>query len=335
MFKFMIVSLVVVTGLMALAKPPEVNPEDEKIVKANIPSKFKNYKDFDGKVVPLSDVGYVFKRVNLDGDKNQYLVVLYSVTHFDRSEDCILSTINLSTKKVTVAKPKIDSELGNCDTLEAVDLDGDGKPEIIEDSVDIKTGSREHYLSIFKWTGSELKEITPTKMEDGELRSQWKRTYVTPILGVTYIFEPPFLWYLHGELQNSPVGQMYKLYKLQNEEFSLIGTYDFFKIYRDEKPLWRNEDEFELKEPGSYEFEVKNVSDGKDPVQAELTVNGLTIFKRSDFCESGVKSDKEDFKTCKQKTPSTAIVELKEKNHFSMKVFGSKESAVQLIVRKR
>lgn len=350
MNKALLVLILFPTITMAKIKKADVSDSDVKTVEAHVPKILTDLTDLNGKPLTLDNgIGYNFIKADLDGNKSSYFVVLYQGSQDNFSYQCILSAINGNTQKTVVALPKLESELGNCDEIQAVDVDGDGKPEIIITSRDPNSGSKESDFRIFKWDGKQFADLTPLVTVDGEQTTAFRNAELINMGNSTLIVEKPWVMTLHGEPQGSTVGQSYKVYSVKNGKIEQQEALDFFEIFtkKADRPATPKLLSYEVPSAGTYIFEMKNISTHKYAVRAEVLVNGSVVMKPADFCEGspknktkGSKGDEDDsnedhLKGCKGKVSNYAIVNLKTKNTISVKIFGTKDSRMQLTIKKK
>jgi hypothetical protein len=304
-----------------------------------VPSEF--LKDSDGNPQTLEsgiDATSIPARFDKKS-KDEYFVLQYRT----QDERCRIQVIRQEGKKYRLTSPTTMaslSSLDGCISSLAVDLDQDGIDEIMVRSSDGRT-----VLSpvFFRWNKDGLEEITPrTTTKENAFRNV--TVYSRPVQSKLLIFDNP----------DEGIREKSRVYSYDKGRVGIVGEYDMVTYVANEKRAEPQSFEYNLSEAGSYVIAVKNVSDHRSPVRVEIVVNDSVVLKPTDFCKTGLKKkhgeedrlkskknddgwDKDDdnCKHCDSVPEAYAIVNLKDKNVFKVKVFGEKKSLVQLTVQKR
>ncbi len=285
---------------------------------------------------------------NLDGQRDSTFLIL----EFSTDEKCdiqVLKEDRHGLQKMDTTVLKYPTALDGCSFMELKDLDQDGKPELIVETVN---GRSVGSPVILKWDGRKLVDISPTSTVDGETNRTFRAVNISdkPILGRLVIFDyDP----VHEDAARS-------VYAMKNGQIVLEGTYDVVS-YIGASKVTVNKGKFEVQDAAvinhpfpaeaQYTLTVKNVSDHNRAVRAEVTVNGSVVLKPQDFCSTPPpkKTDKkwwtgndddddrddDHCKRCVPKNEAYAIVNMKTANEIKVKVYGRKDSKIQLTLVKK
>jgi len=158
---------------------------DSQIIKKFIPQKY--IVDDSGIRKPVGDEviydGEIHQWVDLDGKgTNNYLVVGYRGYGAEDPDTllCQLIAIKVEGKKLTAMSPttlQMNDEITGCFKIETYDFDGDKKPELLIKRVDGRVVAAP---ALFKWDGSKLVSITPTKLVSGQPQNVLDQIEINP-----------------------------------------------------------------------------------------------------------------------------------------------------------
>lgn len=164
-----------------------------------------------------ANIEIVFDHADLDGTGKADFVVAAYLTVVDGTLRVFRENAG-QLQVVADLDPEIEVGGGNFN-LEIIDIDNDGKPEIVAKG----SGTNVDYtLDIFKWTSSSLVEITPAGVDttDAEL-------FDVDHDGMMEIVTPPDCTGLRPEQRDPAAGKCkgdYKVYKFNGSEFALAFT---------------------------------------------------------------------------------------------------------------
>lgn len=329
---------------------------DKKIIESNFPKSISELRDEDtGKTLSLAEgnLRYLYKEAALgDNLQEKYLIVLYQAFINTVDIACELRAINKRTGKISAAPiSSIKDELYGCDEIKIQDLDGDNKPEVMITTVD-KVGANP-YIYFFKWDGEKLIDLTPATNGTPDFRA----VTITDVKidNKALIIDSPAIYRLHGEESDISENKSEKTYFLQDGKFVEIGSYDFFEIVTKKLKSKVATTTFSPRflTDGSYTLDVKNLSKHKKPIRAEINVNGNTVLKPQDFCQSPPPKDnkknkhgkhhkhndddmnEDHHKGCKPKKDVFAIVNVKGPTEIKVQLYGPGDSALQISMKKR
>ena len=327
---------------------------DSQIIKNNIPAIFFTLKD-NSTAEYLKTGNILNESVNEtfnSKDGSRYLVVLYS-TGTDVSQDdqmADLRVIKIEKKGNITISPKINYNLGDYpleigSKISVKDLNGDGIDEVFVTNTNWKDGAREDFL--FRWNGSSLIDITPIIQDDSihfkssGLLNISVSDFTVGGKRILYSTTPKFV-------DKAFNGTLVQAYRYDNSLIS-EGAFDYLMTIQklDKKPIEKSES-VELKSEGDYVLSIKNISDHKDAVRAEVSINTNIVVKPSEFCMSlpskddkKVKSDddgdadEDHLKGCKSKPDVSVNLSLLKVNMIKVKMYGKKNSRLQLTLKRR
>lgn len=336
----------------------KVNHEYEQIVQKFFPQSLSSLKNPLNKSSskPLTfengRLDYSYSAADLNGNsKDKYLVVLYRAKYMSAHRSCELRVIDVKENKFTENTIyAFESSIEDCSKeFSLIDLDGDKRPEIVVKTED-KVGNEEA-PNLFKWDGRKLVEITPTVIFESDRINALRSVKITAakINSSSLIIDSPEVHYLHGEESGTSDDKTYKTYLLIDGMLKQTSSYDFYDYTlkdANEKPEWESL-ETRFLTAGDYILEVKNLSEHKKPIRAEVVVNGNVVLKPQDFCQSlpvgkpkpefvGADDLNEDkMKGCPPKADAFAMVNLKEKNDIKIRIFGPGGSAASISLKKK
>ena len=259
-----------------------------------------------------------------------------------RSDDqkCRLIALRKMKGSFSVAGPTVIkdvSDLNECVGLLVFDLDQNGTDEVVVTRMDMTVAISP---LIFSWIGGQLRDVTP---RDGEYEVLRTVTFVDkPVRGKIVIFDE------EPDVSASKL----RIYKFEGGKVVLDGEFDSVTYAAPtvgNAPVVINPT---FPAAGTYVLNVKNVSDNLNrAVRAEIFLNGSLVLKPQDFCESmqPAKTDKkawmghdddsdsdiDHLKRCKAKKDVYAIVNVKQTNELKIKVFGPKDSKIQVSLTKK
>ena len=330
---------------------------DVKLVEQNFPKSILPDKDDDGRVLTVGNgLGYHFEEVKLDTSGSRYFATLYQAAISSREMECQLVVLKVDNKNKVqsfVASLNNHDELANCGDMSFKDLDGDGKPEVLVDTNDINSGAPNGSPYIFKWDGKTIKDITPFNVSGNRKITAFRSVEFVDAGKSVLILDSPATYHLHGEVMGVSNDKSFKSFALQNGSVVQTATFDYLKIFN--KNTKKKKDETFVVNPtlvdGVYTLDIKNLSGHNRAVRAEVTINGSVVLKPEDFCEAKPpkKTDKDAWKgndddddrdedrckRCKAKSEVYAIVNIKTANEIKVKMYGRKDSVLQLSLVKK
>ena len=326
---------------------------DEQIIRNNVPPIFFTLNDFSTQKNLTKDE-ILFKFLNDtfgNKDGSRFLIVVYS-SGIGVEPDSLtdLRVIKISKNGTTTLSPKIDYKLSSypfdagCE-ISLQDLDGDGINEVLAKDTNWRDSSTEHY--IFKWSNKVLVDITPIIKDDSiNLESSGLLD-----MGVsTFTIEGKHLLYSRAPtIINKEFGaDQQRIYQFRNGNLEEQGTFEYLtNLEKLNKGPAENVEVATLSVEGEYTLEVENISDHKDGVRAEVTINTNVVMKPADFCNSGLfnffKKDNGDnsdanedhLNGCKTKTKVSVNITLMKVNTIKVKLFGKKGSRIQVTLKKK
>lgn len=281
--------------------------------------------------------------VDLDGNGlKKYLLVGYHAMGGQGSASliCELRVIKVEGTNYTLMDPTViqfSDEILGCNQFEVRNLDNDRKAEVIVYSI---RGKEDGIAAIFKWDGSKLVSITPTNVHQGQVFNSLDRILIS-----TEKIAGEYLIVSHSP---SDPSEPKKSYVMKDGKIILKETHAWSAYLTNEK----SQKVFnpKLKTEGAYFLEVKNISEHKRPIRAEVVVNGVTVLAPKDFCHSvplkvvkgkGVEDDDDDqnedkYKRCPAKNGIVyAEVDIKKPTEVKVKLFGKKNSKVRITLDKK
>lgn len=275
----------------------------------------------------------------------------YAVALYNNSDSCAVVVLKKSKNGYTLM-PKSELQeagmLDQCTDLEIKDLNLDGVPELIINTIADK---RPGPPIILKWHVNHLVDITPVEKTGATVKNALRTTLITdkPIKGRLEILDYS---------TDDPASKR-RIYYFDGERILLDGEYDYVTIIPSSGI--KNQGNSAIAEAykltptfesdGEYTLTVKNVSDHNRSVRAEVTVNGSVVLKPQDFCSAPPQPkkdrkwwkghdddddhDEDHHKRCVPKLEAYAIVNMKTANEIKVKVYGRKDSKVQLTLVKK
>jgi hypothetical protein len=289
--------------------------------------------DRQGKPTASDYVGYDEIFFKLKNEKLQALAMLY----FGNNEACELRIFKKigtrwEAQKETVVQ--VPDQIEHCFDIDTKDLDQDGQDELI---IKVAEGRETNPPLIFHWDGERMVDVTPMERNSlGYLVVKLRTVQITDI--------PVKKKLLIVDFNENDLMEPRLIYELQNGKIVPQGSYSFISFLAPQKNL---KNEFRilkhtLESEGEYTLRIRNLSDHKRAVRADVIINGSTVFKSKDFCESPQPSrahkdkwsgndddDDNDEDKCKRCTPKAEVyttVHLKKENELKVKVYGKKDS---------
>ena len=341
MKNYIFLSVIFVVALHARSQ----SLSDTELVKKYVPSSFKLMKlKSTGKYLRIgAGIGFKFLSESFNNhEKSRYLISMYFTDRFSGDNLCEIKVVKIQKGiDTTLGAPSfVSTDASNgCSGLQAIDLDADGTNEILLSKVSFRVNDGP---SIFKWTGNQLAEITPIK--DGVSILRDFVVTDSQLDGLPLLIDYPFKEGTEEPgVTNSNESTI--VFQLSGQNFQNKGSFEFIEIIKkDSNAPGFFQSEFMLAGPGNYFLEAKNVSTHKNSVQAEITVNGRTVLKPSEFCSDPGKSEtsgsdgdlnEDNLRGCKAKSEVYVEVPLETKNTLTFKLYGKKKSRLQITLKKK
>ncbi|MDG0817956.1 hypothetical protein [Bdellovibrio svalbardensis] len=308
----------------------------DAVLNSFIPGEFR--KDSNGAANTVGDgvrVSYVEVKFNRSFEKK--FVVKYAISN----GKCRMIVLSKDKKGYVAGGETLlndPDQLQGCFKLTKYDLDQDGIDEVVVERIDNVAIMSP---TILKWNGKQLQDVTPMDPTNP----------ATSIFRNITIFEKPVqrrLIILDDDFANDQFSKS-RIYRFENGKIELVGEYDLVSYLGNLNGSKVQNISGAFKEEGTYILTVKNVSDHNRSVRAEVVVNGSVVLKPQDFCKTlppkkyvGRKddddNDDENEDHCRRCVPVSeayAIVNMKTANEIKVKVFGRRDSKIQLSVVKK
>lgn len=379
--------LILIPLSIASANDKKLKDNDQQIVEKYIPQEFFQlqyegaYPDDPHKGVFLTkdSVRISYVPIRFKNNKSKYIAAAYWVTEsafgdsevfckvrlikIDKNEDSLMPEIKL--------KPR-NKLSGSCE-ISLIDLDDDNTNEVVV----TMAGNRYIFGSIyFKLGTEELIDVTPINPDPTSAGgSEFSNLLISDIK----IDGRPLLVEKVARDMDPP-RYLTKVYIFDNQ-FNKIGSYaEYFlirktqldsklsskSVYQENYPIYSEgliEFDWPQDEPtgvlpkvsGVYELEIKNLSEHKHGVRADLIVNGVQAISPIEFCEpkseknhkkdkdhdNGDDNDEHDnnrdgLKHCKIRDSVKVDVNMKAgKNVLKLKMLGKKDAVIQLTLNRK
>lgn len=321
---------------------------DKQIVEKHIPPEFLKAMDISvDPPVPIkkTDRRIKFVKSNFgskDGSSFLFVTYLLAYSDYDRElREIRVIKINKDGSSIVLPSPPNYQKIGidPIHELNLVDLDGDGIDEVLLENFGERGPPEGAY--ILKWNGNILENITPSDSEG-----------YTILSGFNYLVVPglrPILYYKEYTKLNSKSDLITTFHatELTPTGFVDLGAFDFVDTFYKEGNKFEEKEITEVKlKPGVYTLEVKSSSKHKKAVRAEVSVNGIIVLKPEDFCARNNEIKKEDkkdeddqnedhHKNCVPKNEVYADVTLVKTNEIKVKLYGKKNSRIQVSLKKK
>lgn len=213
-----------------------------------------------------------FEVADLDGTGTaNYIVAAY--TNGFRAAIRVLKLRDSTA--ILVAEPNLRMLGGIFPAVELVDIENDGRPEV---AIHFSSGSASLFDWVFKWTGTELRLIGPTSVDEhGDVFTD---------LGESGFFDVDGDGVL--EIVQGPVNAT-EVYRFDGQKFSLSKTLNLFDtFYRHTGAPVVETSDFQVQTPGSgFILTILNGKpDGTNRVSsAVIKLNGVQVAGPSDFSQ--------------------------------------------------
>ena len=304
------------------------------------------------KFLTTEDILFTFLKDSFgSNDGSRFLIVVYS-TGIGIEPDPLtdLRVIKISKKGFITVSPKIEYKKAafpldeGCEIF-LQDLDGDGVNEVIATNTNWRTDSKINF--IFKWFENKLLDVTPIIRDDSiHLRTSG----LLDISISSFMIDGKRLIYsqVPNIVNKEFLTPLHRVYQLNNNNMEELGTYEYLTTV---EKLSRNSTEnvevVTFDSAGEFMLTVKNISDQRAPVRAEVTINTNLVLKPSDFCLSPPakvnKLEKDDdsdanedhLKGCKTKSEVSVDLTLMKVNTIKVKLFCKKGSRVQVTLKRK
>ena len=320
------------------------NSAIKNIINGNFPSSLKALTKEDGTPLSIGN-GLESRYVETQFSGSKYLIVLYQAWTSSTGVDCEVKLIQENGTSGSVAQSlndKFPAQFSNCTDIDAMDLDGDGIPEIIVTTSDSRGHSEAP--SILKWNGKSLSDITPTATYQNSVGNAFNHVELVKIGNK----------YLLIDKKTNDQGDITAVaaYRLSNSTFSNTGSFDGLEIFekKTNRPAKQTISKITFNDAGTYTLEAKQLS-GKRSVRAEIMLDDSVVLKPQDFCSGPqpAKSDKsawagtddaddkdeDHMKRCPAKKDVYAIVKVKQDSVLKVKVYGAGGSQLQVTLKKK
>jgi hypothetical protein len=213
--------------------------------------------------------------------RNDYLAVAYGNGH--------IAYLRVIRKGAVAALAGDSASAMQCDSapsVSAVDLDGDGKPELILTCTVGNRGRR--FSSLFKWTGAGLSTLNPPSARRSNAWEPIAQTNFADIdgNGVLAIVSPscPFT-----VSEDGVVDKCWSVYRLVNGRFtkSAGGDIVLFELYVRDTGKPEAETKKFAAAPGPYQLTIVNGERGQNRVSsAVITLNGANVASPNSFSKN-------------------------------------------------
>lgn len=324
---------------------------DDQLIRSLIPYDFfkvKNSSNEDN----LTSQDIIYTKLNETfGAKNgiRFIVVNYAISAPVSSEVEFADLRVIKIPKVGQASilPKISYNLSNYITessseLSAKDLNLDGINEIVVRNTDWKTNAARDY--IFKWDGNNLVDVTPIiknpeiRFSSSALRDAVYSDY--PVDGKILISSSV------PKIENREItGEITEIFQMDQTLVSK-GTFEYFSIYeKPDKYPFEKSINITLDSAADYILELKNISEHKEAVRAEVKINANVVVAPQEFCADKPKENKapanetdlneDHLRGCKFKQSVSKNLSLLKVNTITVKLFGKKKSRMSLSIKKK
>ena len=322
--------------------------EDEQIIENHVPAQFLSIDSgtkIDGVPQKLKkdEVAYRYISYNFnDPTVRKYLIVNYNYSLKSKDALAYFKVIKVNKNGTSISLPEVDIKVGWYEfEMQLLDLNGDGINEILTENFGDRGGVISN--SIFQWKNGNLVDITPMDPTPDLVDSLFKNLSIT-----NHKINNSLLLINQGE--TSTTSYLLGANGFATESASFLAILE----KKEKKPLVEN---YNLPASnittGTYTIEIKNISNHKKNVRAEISINGSIVIKPEDFCvekpkpkpkHNNNKHDKDDddddgdddgCKRCKPKNIVYADVQLNATNTMTVKLYGKKKSVIQVSLKKK
>lgn len=264
-----------ITALVALtlvATPYAHAQTDDRIAQTFLPPAFTTFVSQNPGLA--ADVSWTTLRADLDHTgKTDYLAIGYGNGHIA----CLRVVRTLATPTLTGDTPSVSCDLGP--RLSAIDLDGDGVPEIGLECTNGNHGTP--FTSFFRWAGTGVQALNPPHPRRANAWWPIENANLVDLdgTGTLAVLEPA--------MDNDATAQQWNAYRLMKGQLVKSAAVPVFfdRFYRDNGAPASEERTFTVP-PGPYTVTVINGLRGEHMVSsAVVTINGVVALSPDSFSQ--------------------------------------------------